>query len=92
MSPAAPEPDRLDAHLGWHLEVRCACGRLAQIPVVLIVKRYGPAARLPALVARMRCGACGEAPMDAETVNDITAGAFGTGSAREAVRRPVSSD
>jgi hypothetical protein len=56
---------------------------------VLLIKRHGPAAKLPALVARMRCLTCERAPVSAAMVDDITAGAHGTGIKKEPVRRPV---
>src|SRR5215212_4641785 len=48
--PAEP----LSAVPGWWLEVRCGCGRLRQIPVGLLMRRFGPQVRAPEVVARLR--------------------------------------
>lgn len=47
--------DSLRANAGWWLELRCICDRIALLPVAVLAERHGPAARLPALMALMRC-------------------------------------
>lgn len=64
--------DLVDA--GWRLELRCACGRSAFVPHKLLAKRHGPRARVPGLLARMRCGTCGRRPVLAHWVSDPRGG------------------
>ena len=52
--------DLVDA--GWWLELFCSCERMTQIPHKLLVRAHGPLARVPALLARFRCGTCGRPP------------------------------
>mgnify|MGYP000265226429 CR=1 FL=1 len=37
--------DLVDA--GWWLELRCACGRMTQVPHRLLARAHGPRARVP---------------------------------------------
>ena len=64
---------------GWWLELRCACERTTQIPHGLLAKAYGPSARVPALLARFRCGTCGRPPILAEWIDNPAGGALGSG-------------
>ena len=53
-----------------------AAGR--SIPRKLLLRRHGPAARAPELVARMRCEQCGSRPAAAEWIDNPQGGAAGT--------------
>ncbi len=64
--------DLVDA--GWWLELRCACGRSATVPHKLLAKRHGPRARVPELLARMRCEACRRRPVLAQWVDSAAGG------------------
>ena len=72
--PSAP----LSAAPEWWLEVRCGCGRTIQTPRKLLLRKHGPDARAPELVARMRCEQCGSRPAAAEWIDNPQGGAFGT--------------
>ena len=73
--PAAPLSAVPDS---WWLEVRCGCGRTIHTPRKLLLRRHGPAARAPELVARMRCEQCGSRPAAAEWIDNPQGGAAGT--------------
>ncbi len=64
--------DLVDA--GWWLELRCACGRSAAVPHKLLARRHGPRARVPDLLARMRCEACRRRPVLAQWVDSAAGG------------------
>lgn len=80
MSPDADLPPFVpDATLNlvdpdWRLELRCACGRSADIPHKLLAKAHGPRASVPGLLARFRCGACGKSPIAAEWIDSAAGG------------------
>ena len=58
--------DLVDA--GWWLELRCECERSTSIPHKLLARAHGAAARVPNLLARMRCATCGRRPIRAEWI------------------------
>ena len=80
--------DTLASHAGWWLELRCICGRLSRMPIQLLAHQHGPTARLPALVARMRCENCGEPPVLAELIDNPQGGTSGS-NYPPAARRPI---
>lgn len=57
--------------------MRCGCGRSAVLPLRRLIHRHGAAARLPALIARMRCEGCGGRPVEATLLNNPQWGAPG---------------
>lgn len=57
--------DNLAAWPGHWLTVGCGCGRKVHLPVKFLVRAHGATARLPALVARMRCKICSGRVTDA---------------------------
>ncbi|GAA0574404.1 hypothetical protein GCM10009416_11370 [Craurococcus roseus] len=69
--------DLVDA--GWWLELRCACGRMTQVPHRLLARAHGPRARVPGLLARFRCRTCGGPPVSAEWIDNPAGGAPGSG-------------
>jgi len=69
--------DNLAAWTGHWLTVACGCGRKVHVPVKLLVREHGPAASLPALVARMRCKSCNGRVADATMTANPQAGAVG---------------
>ena len=76
---ADPPPFVPDATLdlvdpGWWLELRCACGRSADIPHKLLARAHGPRASVPGLLARFRCGTCGGPPITAEWIDNAAGG------------------
>ena len=74
--------------IDWWIEVHCACGRSADVPVRMLAQRHGPSSRLPPFVARLRCQVCGAKPLTVDLVDNPQVGAPGTGYAAQ-VRRPV---
>ena len=69
--------DLVDA--GWWLELRCECERSTSIPHKLLARAHGAAARVPNLLARMRCARCGRRPIRAEWIDNPAGGAKGYG-------------
>lgn len=65
----------------WWLDVRCGCGRSTQIPIRLLLREWPRETHVGQIVRRLRCRGCGAKPAAAELVEDIQAGAHGTGSA-----------
>jgi hypothetical protein len=65
--------------IGWWLRVRCRCERTTDFPVPLLIRRHGPRARAPELLARMRCGGCGARPVSADYIDHPAGGAKGSG-------------
>ena len=63
----------------WWLDLRCACGRSTSIPHKLLTKRHGAFARVPDLLARLRCSQCGTSPITAGWIDNPAGGAFGSG-------------
>lgn len=59
---------------GWWLELRCACGRSADVPHKLLARAHGPRASVPGLLARFRCKTCGEPPIAAEWIENAAGG------------------
>jgi hypothetical protein len=57
-------PNTLGALSGWWLAVRCGCGRVAQLEVDALARRYGPGAGIEPITTRLRCTRCGQAPRD----------------------------
>lgn len=71
------QDDTLAAWPGHWLTVGCGCGRKVHLPTKLLVRAHGPTARLPALVARMRCNACNGRVTSAAMTANPQAGATG---------------
>jgi transcriptional regulator with XRE-family HTH domain len=72
---AAPAPtDALAAMQDRILELRCGCGHVARQPLTHLLARHGPHARLPAVVARMRCQDCGRLPAEAALLPQVPPG------------------
>ena len=69
--------DLVDA--GWWLDLCCACGRSTSIPHRLLVQAHGRLARVPNLLARLRCAQCGSPPATAEWIDNPAGGALGSG-------------
>lgn len=69
--------DTLAAWPGHWLTVGCACGRTVHLPTKLLARQHGPAARLPAVVARLRCNACNGRVTSATMTENPQSGATG---------------
>ena len=69
--------DLVDAR--WWLDLACACGRSTSIPHKLLVRAHGRLARVPDLLARLRCGTCRRRPVLADWIDDPRGGAPGSG-------------
>ncbi len=73
----APPDDTLAAWPDHWLTVSCACMRTVHLPIKLLIRTHGEIVRLPDLVARLRCSACGGRVTDARMVANPQAGAQG---------------
>lgn len=71
----------LGDHDGWWVEARCACGRCTQIPVKILLREWRRETEFTQIARRLRCRACGKRPAAVDLVEDIQAGAKGTGTA-----------
>lgn len=81
MFPVVSTPLILAEHDGWWLEAICGCGRCTQIPIRILLKEWRRETELGQIVRRLRCRDCGKPPISTELVEDIQAGAKGTGTA-----------
>lgn len=72
-----PPLDTLAAHPGHWLAVECACGHRAYLPTKMLGRQHGGQARIPELVARLRCSKCGGRPISADLRDDIQTSASG---------------
>lgn len=77
--PFRPDGELREVSGAWWLELRCACGRTAQVPNKLLARRHGARARVPELLARMRCEQCRARPASAEWIDNPAGGARGSG-------------
>lgn len=65
----------------WWVEARCACGRCTQIPVKILLREWRRETGFTQIARRLRCRACGKRPAAVDLIEDIQAGAKGTGTA-----------
>ena len=62
--------DSLRANWAWWLKLRCGCGRVTLLPVAVLAERHGLNAKLPELVAQMRCLGCGAKPNAVDLIDE----------------------
>jgi hypothetical protein len=72
-----PSLDTLAAHPGHWLTIGCACGRRIHLPTKMLARQHGGGARLPEIVARLRCRKCGARPIEADLRDDVQTSASG---------------
>jgi hypothetical protein len=71
----------LEEHPGWWVEARCKCGRCPHIPAKILLRKWRRETEFTKIARRLRCSSCRKRPIAVDLVEDIQAGARGTGTA-----------